>query len=142
MTEQQRRFCEHYAANPNAAEAARAAGYSQRSARSQGQRLLTKGDIKEYIRQLQQHTEEKRIYTMQDVKRLWSDIMNDPTAKTSDRLKASELFAKAAGAFIHIRPGDENFAAFGESHGEDVVIYLPEMQKISDCEVSDDEELD
>ena len=41
LTEKQKRFCDFYIETGNAAEAARLAGYSERTARQQGQRLLT-----------------------------------------------------------------------------------------------------
>ena len=128
MNEKQRRFAEYYAANPNATEAARAAGYSERTARSQGQRLLTNDDIQEYIKELQEENAAERIATMTDVKIFWSDTMNDKDLKRSDRLKASELLAKSAGAFLHIgKGGEDEIIAYGEQDGEDIVIYLPEM---------------
>ena len=136
MNEKQRRFAEHYAANPNATEAARVAGYSDRTARSQGQRLLTNADIQEYIKELQEENAAERIATMTDVKIFWSDTMNDKDLKRSDRLKASELLAKSAGAFLHIGKGDEDgVIAYGEQDGEDVVIYLPEMGKVEDYQL-------
>lgn len=47
MTIKQKAFCKHYILSDfNAAEAARRAGYSERTARTQGQTLLTKPDIK------------------------------------------------------------------------------------------------
>ncbi len=131
MNEKQRRFAEFYAANPNAAEAAKAAGYSEKTARSQGQRLLTNVDIQSYIRQLQEQLASGRISTMTQVKAYWSDTMNDHSEKTADRLRASELFAKAAGAFIHYRAkgSDDGSIITGEHDGEDVVIYMPEIDK-------------
>lgn len=68
--------------------------------------------------------------------RQWKAVFK--TVWTTDRLKASELFAKAAGAFIHIKPGEENSAAFGESHGEDVIIYLPEQIREENLQVPDE----
>ena len=136
MNEKQRRFAEYYAANPNATEAARAAGYSDRTARSQGQRLLTNADIQEYIKELQEEIAAERIATMTDVKIFWSDTMNDKGLKRSDRLKASELLAKSAGAFLHIgKGGEDDIIAYGEQDGEDVVIYLPETGKEEDYQL-------
>ena len=136
MNEKQRRFAEYYAANPNATEAARAAGYSERTARSQGQRLLTNDDIQEYIKELQEENAAERIATMTDVKIFWSDTMNDKDLKRSDRLKASELLAKSAGAFLHIgKGGEDEIIAYGEQDGEDIVIYLPEMGKEEDYQL-------
>ena len=46
--------------------------------------------------------------------------MNDESQKMSNRLKASEMPAKSAGAFVV----DVNISG---ADGEDVVIYLPEI---------------
>ena len=48
MNQRQRAFCEAYLLSGNATEAAIKAGYSPKSARSIGQRLLTYVDIREY----------------------------------------------------------------------------------------------
>jgi len=131
MNEKQRRFAEYYAANPNAAKAAKAAGYSEKTARAQGQRLLTKVDIISYMHELQDKLSTGRVSTMEEVKAFWSSIIQSSQEKTADRLKASELFAKAAGAFIHCQDknGDEWNCIAGENEGEDVIIYLPEIEQ-------------
>ncbi len=120
MNERQKVFAEIYAACPNAAEAARRAGYSERTARQTGQRLLTKDDIAEYIRQLQNEAKDARISTVTDVKIFWSEVMNDENEKTVARLKASELLARASGMFL-TQEGK------GDSDEDDVIIYLPEI---------------
>lgn len=143
MTARQRAFCEHYAACGNAAQAAREAGYSERTARSQGQRLLTNVDIAAHIRRLQDEAAAGRIASMTQVRALWSDILNDPGERTADRLKASELLARASGAFLHVRPGpddDVGRLALGAVDGEDVVIYLPQIQEESEVEAHEDQQ--
>ena len=100
MNAKQKKFAELYAANPNATEAAKGAGYSEKTARSQGQRLLTNVDIKKYINELQEEAASERIMSLAEVKAFWSDTMNDTKEKMSNRLKASELLARSAGAFI------------------------------------------
>lgn len=120
MNQKQKAFCEYYAACGNAAQAARQAGYSEKAARSIGQRLLTNADILEYIRSLQDQAAETRISSLAQVKGFWSDVMNDESQKMSNRLKASEMLAKSAGAFVV----DVNISG---ADGEDVVIYLPEI---------------
>ncbi len=127
MNERQRRFAEFYAINPNAAEAAKAAGYSQKTARTIGAKLLTNVDIVKYIRELQDKAAEPRISSMKQVKAFWADTMNDTKEKTADRLKASELLAKAAGAFIHNASNSEDDNGGGEEF-DDVIIYLPEIK--------------
>lgn len=52
MKQWQRAFCEEYVKSGNVTAAAKKAGYSERTARSIGQRLLTFVDIQEYIEQL------------------------------------------------------------------------------------------
>ncbi len=143
INEKQRRFAEAYAANPNATEAAKAAGYSGRTARSQGQRLLTNADIQKYIKDLQEENAAERIATMTDVKIFWSDTMNDKELKRSDRLKASELLAKSAGAFLHIGKStdDEDFI-LGEHDGEDVVIYMPNLDSAESCQLPPETEVE
>ena len=54
------RFCLEYAASGNATQAAIAAGYSSKTARSQGQRLLTNVDIKTRIEEIQQETRREK----------------------------------------------------------------------------------
>lgn len=142
MNDRQRRFAEAFAACGNAAQAAREAGYSERTARSQGQRLLTNVDILKYVRELQDQAAAGRIASVLQVKAFWSDVLNDPAEKTVDRLRAGELLAKAAGAFLHVRPGpddDVGRLAVGEIDGSDVLIYLPQLQQEEDCQVKEAE---
>lgn len=140
MTDRQRRFAEEFAACGNGAKAAREAGYSSKTARSQGQRLLTNADILQYIRQLQDQAAAARIVSATQIKAFWSDTVNDPTQKTADRLKASELLARSAGLFLHVRPGAGDGTgrlAVGEISGEDVILYLPEIERIEDCQAEE-----
>lgn len=89
LTTRKRLFAESYLANPNATEAAIKAGYSKKTARSQGQRLLTDVDI----RALVEKRVEEAIITADEI---LTDVKS--IAKTgerdSDRLKAYELLGK------------------------------------------------
>jgi hypothetical protein len=53
LTDKQERFCQEYVIDLNSAAAARRAGYSERSARITGHRLLTKDDIRRRVSELQ-----------------------------------------------------------------------------------------
>ena len=132
LNERQRRFCELYAADPNATAAAMAAGYSEKTARAQGARLLTNVDIQEYIHHIQETRAAARIATVTQAKAFWSDVMTNSAEKTSDRLKASELLARSAGAFLPAIMPEEN-------SGSDVVIYLPKMMTEAECQAVDDD---
>ena len=128
MTEQQQRFVEHYARTANATEAARLAGYSERSARSIGARLLTKADIQNALADLNDASSRERIADAEEIKAFWTEILRDRTEKTADRLKASEYLSKASGMFITAitQQIPEN------SVRDDVIIYLPALETDDD----------
>ena len=67
LNARQKAFCEYYVASGNATEAAIKAGYSKRTAKSIGQRLLTFVDIKKYIDELMQKLESERIASAEEV---------------------------------------------------------------------------
>lgn len=123
MNARKERFCLEYAAGGNATQAAIAAGYSPKTARSQGQRLLTNADIKARLEELQRETRREKIADIDAIQTFWTNVLRDTHAKTADRLKASELLAKSKGAFLkpEDRQGFPDAAA-----GEDVIIYVPE----------------
>lgn len=123
MNEKQKRFAEYYAQNPNATEAAKAAGYSEHTARSQGQRLLTNVDIRKYIAELQEASFSSRIASVSEVKAFWSDTMRSKDEKRADRIRASNLLAKSAGVFIPPTPKTEETPKAPEEDYEDVRFY-------------------
>lgn len=137
MNQKQRQFAEYYAANPNATQAAIAAGYSPKTAYAQGNRLLKDAETLEYITQLQDAAKDKRIASIKDAKVFWSDIMNDPNEKMTNRLKASELLFKSAGAFaaaiIQNRISEDD-----EDECGDVIIYMPQMLSEEECQLPTD----
>lgn len=100
LNTKQKAFCEFYVASGNATESAIKAGYSEKTARSIGQRLLTNVDIQEYIKEINKKVEDNRIANIKEVKEFWSDVLRDKKIKIQDRLKASEYIAKTNGAFL------------------------------------------
>lgn len=67
LTEKQKIFCDEYIKLGNATQAAINAGYSKRTARSQGQRLLTNVDIKKYIDERMEQLASERIMSAQEI---------------------------------------------------------------------------
>ena len=100
MNQRKRAFCEAYLVGGNATQAAIAAGYSAKTARSQGQRLLTFVDVQEYLDQRNQEISEANTAQMEEVRQFWTATMRDQNMKPTARLKASELLAKTYGAFL------------------------------------------
>ena len=81
LTDKQYAFVAEYSTDKNATQAAIRAGYSPKTARSQGQRLLTKVDIKDLVDKKLAELEEKAGLTaervMQEVKAIaTSNIMD------------------------------------------------------------------
>ncbi len=118
MKEKQKRFCEEYLVDCNATQAAIRTGYSEKTARAIGQRLLTNVDIKKYIDQQLQKLKNEKIADAQEVLEYLTSVMRgeqkeqvalltgegcqelvqkDISAK--DRIKAAELIGKRYGLF-------------------------------------------
>lgn len=93
LTAKQRAFVEAYAGN--ATEAALQAGYSARTARSIGQKLLTKVDIQQAIKEREPQRLAPLIWSREQRQKFWSEVANDPNQDMRDRLRASELLGKS-----------------------------------------------
>lgn len=117
VKEKQKRFCEEYLVDCNATQAAIRTGYSKKTARAVGQRLLTNVDIKKYIDQQLQKLKNEKIADAQEVLEYLTAVMRgeqkeefplllegevqivQKNASTRDRLKAAELIGKRYGLF-------------------------------------------
>ena len=91
-------FVEAYAGNATAA--ALAAGYSERSARSQGQRLLTNDDIQDAIKAREAKRLAPTIASRQERQEFWTSVLRNEDEAMKDRLKAAELLGKSEGDFL------------------------------------------
>ena len=67
LNPKQEKFCLEYQKDANAAQAAIRAGYSKKTARTIGQQLLTKLDVKNRIKELSTDIENKNIATAQEI---------------------------------------------------------------------------
>ena len=100
LNARQKSFCEYYVASGNATESAIKAGYSEKTARSIGQRLLTNVDIKKYIKELQEKAKESRILTAREKREWLSEVIKNGNEKLQDRLKALDILNKMDGEYI------------------------------------------
>lgn len=82
LTPKQQKFADEYIKSGNAADAARKAGYSKRSARSVGQENLTKPDIKRYIDERMAEIASKRIMDATEAVELLTSIARGETKET------------------------------------------------------------
>lgn len=97
LNHRQRAFAEHFAACGNATEAARKAGYSKKTARQQGDRLLSNAAIQKRIAELTEQLSGARIADAAEVKMFLTDTLRSPTEKTGDRIKAGMQLLRAEG---------------------------------------------
>jgi phage terminase small subunit len=75
MTERQERFCQEYSKLGNATQSAINAGYSERSAKQVGQRLMTNDDIKQRIRELQGEIKNQNIIDARKMQEVLTSII-------------------------------------------------------------------
>ena len=125
MNARQQAFAEHYAATGNAAEAARAAGFSERAARSQGQRLLTNGDIQRYIHELQSKASRVRIADAEEIGSTLTGMLRDCSLAAGRRIRAASTLLRAGGAFLPPAPHVVDMDTTDTLDENDVRICLP-----------------
>lgn len=122
LTNKQKRFADEYLVDLNATQAAIRAGYKEKTARSQGQRMLTNVDIKTYIEEQLQRLHNGRTADAQEVveyltsvlrgesegEELVNEFQGDGISKAvnvkkkpseKDKLRAAELLGKRFGIF-------------------------------------------
>ena len=118
MNARQKRFCDEYLIDCNATQAAIRAGYSKKTARQIGDRLLSNVDIRAYIdEQLERIHDERTADAKEVLEYLTSVMRGEHTEETlklvgegvqektnievseKDRLKAAELIGKTHGMF-------------------------------------------
>jgi phage terminase small subunit len=118
LTEKQKRFVEEYLIDLNATQAAIRAGYSPKTAYSQGQRMLKNVETKTYIDEQLERIHSEKTADAQEVLEYLTAVMRgkhkeqilqligdgvqeitDIDVSAKERLKAAELIGKRYGMF-------------------------------------------
>lgn len=101
LNEMQKAFADYYIETANATESAKRAGYSEKTAYSQGQRLLKNVELSAYIRERMAGQGEKRVADANEVIEFYTAVMRGEVkdqfgldASLSDRLKAGDALMK------------------------------------------------
>ena len=101
LTQKQKKFCEYYIQSGNATDAARKAGYSEKSAEAIGLENLGKPRISAYIAERIADQDKKRVADADEVLRFYSAVMRGEVkdqfgldASLTDRLKAGDGLRK------------------------------------------------
>ena len=118
LTARQKKFCDEYRISCNATDAAIRAGYSPKTAYSQGQRLLKNAEVKAYIAEQLEKLHSAKIADAQEVLEYLTAVMRgqhteqvlklagdgvqvveDIDVSAKERLKAAELIGKRYALF-------------------------------------------
>lgn len=105
MNDKETKFAEEYAACGNAVQAAINAGYSEKTARFASNWLNPqkptkfKPEVMEYVKQLSQASQQKRILTVNDRQEILSDIARGGL-QDADRIRAIDILNKMAGQYV------------------------------------------
>lgn len=124
LTPKQKAFCDYYIETGNASEAARKAGYSQKTAPFIGAENLKKPQIKEYISERMNNQDRERVASADEVIAFYTAVMRGEVkdqfgieASLSDRLKAGENLMRRY----------DKIGAGEKSDGNSGVIMMPEI---------------
>ncbi|UTQ80009.1 terminase small subunit [Bacillus phage BC-1] len=113
LTPKQQAFCDYYIETGNATEAAKKAGYSEKTAKAIGTENLSKPYLKEYIERKMAGKEEERVASQDEILHFLTQVMRGETTEqipvgqgegyfkledkdtyVKDRVKAAELLGK------------------------------------------------
>ncbi len=97
----QRKFAEYYVQSGNATDSAIKAGYSEKYAGANSDKLLKNTNISAYIKELSDKLKDERILTAKDRQLLLSDIARNDEEQASDRIKAVDTLNKMTGEYIN-----------------------------------------
>lgn len=122
LSRMQERFCDEYVIDTNATQAAIRAGYSVKTAYSQGQRLLKNVDIQNKIKEISEQIQNENIADATEVMMYLTSVLRNQSRSSEivvegigdgcsearlmekppsekDKLKAAELLGKRYGIF-------------------------------------------
>ena len=101
MNARQKAFADYYIETGNAAEAARRAGYSSKTADAIGRENLRKPTIADYIKDRMAALDKERIASADEVMQFYSDVIRGKIkdqfgldASLNDRIKAADSLMK------------------------------------------------
>lgn len=140
----QKAFADYYIETANATESAKRAGYSEKTAYSQGQRLLKNVEVSAYISERMAEQGEKRVADANEVIEFYTAVMRGEVkdqfgldASLSDRLKAGDALMKRYNAIKET----ENKNTFNEGMQTlaDLINNPAPNRNIADFEGDDDD---
>lgn len=103
LNARQKKFAEYYAQSGNAAKSAKMAGYSEKFAAQNADKLLKNTNISEYIKELSDKLKDERILSAKDRQLILSEIARNKNhiEETGDVIKAIDLLNKMTGEYLN-----------------------------------------
>ena len=98
LSERHKKFAEYYAQNGNTVQSAIKAGYSENYANANACKLLDNVRVAEYIRELAEKDQDKRIMTAKERRAVLSDIARE--GNNQDRIRAIDTLNKMTGEYV------------------------------------------
>ena len=99
LNARQKSFCEFYVVSGNATEAAIKAGYKEKYAGVNADKLLKNTNIQKYIEELQEKAKGNRIMTAIERREFLTKMILKEETKDTDRLKALDILNKMDGEY-------------------------------------------
>ena len=107
LTPKQQKWIDEYIKCDDLTTATRNAGYSGNLASLRAMGYQNKVKFKDLLearrKELDANITNETVAELEDIFKFWTDVLNDPNARMTDRLKASEYLAKAKGGFVEKR---------------------------------------
>ncbi len=102
LTPKQQKWIDEYIKCDDYTTATINAGYSNKNARAMGYQnsIKFKELLDERRKEISKRIDNEGIAELEDIFLFWTKIFNNTAEDTKDRIKASELLAKAKGGFI------------------------------------------
>lgn len=107
MTKRQKKFAEYYAQSGNATQSMIKAGYSEKNAGQNADKIIKNPKVYEYIKKISKEMEEKeraesekRILTAKERQYILSEIAADAENEPNERIKAIDTLNKMTGEYI------------------------------------------
>ena len=75
MTSKMKKFCLEYANTGNATQSAKSAGYSEKTAKSQGERLLRNPQVKQFLQELADEMQSSKIASAREMQEILTSII-------------------------------------------------------------------
>lgn len=130
LTTRRKRFCDEYILSLNATQAAKAAGYSEKTAYSQGQRLLKKVEIIEYITKIMTEKKNELIADQDEILRYLTAVMRKKC--TSSVLARDEV---GADRVIEKRPDEKEATKAAELLGKRYGLWIEKLENNIDMDL-------